>query len=60
MKRCVFLKGTAEKVLAECSISTYPESAQSYIVEMAEKGLIVYAYAMKMLLQDSWEAVDYH
>ncbi len=54
MKRCIFLKGTAEKVLAECSINTYPESAQSYIVDMAEKGFIVYAYAMKIMPQDNW------
>ena len=54
------MKGTAEKVLAECSMDTYPESAHSYIVDMAEKGFIVYAYAMKILHQDSWEGVDYH
>lgn len=60
MIRCIFLKGTAEKVLAECSINTYPESAQSYIVDMAEKGFIVYAYAMKIMPQDNWEGVDFH
>lgn len=43
----IFLKGSAEKVLQNCIKSTYPADAFEYIVDMAEKGFILFCYAMK-------------
>ena len=46
-RKVIFMKGSAEKVLLNCSKDSYPADAFDYIVDMAEKGFILYCYAMK-------------
>jgi len=46
-QRYLFIKGTPEKILSMCLPHTFPANAYEYIVDMAEKGFILYCYAMK-------------
>jgi len=43
----IYLKGSAEKVLLNCAKDSYPVDVFEYIIDMAEKGFILYCYAMK-------------
>lgn len=58
-KKVIFIKGTAEKVLQNCSKHTYPSGAYDYIVDMAEKGFILFCYAMKEIDFSFKEKIDY-
>lgn len=58
-KRVIFIKGTAEKILQNCSKHTYPSGAYEYIVDMAEKGFILFCYAMKEVTLPFRERIDY-
>lgn len=53
------MKGSAEKILQNCSKHTYPADAFEYIVDMAEKGFILFCYAMKEIHVDLKENFDY-
>ena len=46
-RKVIYIKGSAEKVLLNCAKETYPVDAFEYIIDMAEKGFILYCYAMK-------------
>jgi magnesium-transporting ATPase (P-type) len=58
-KRIIFIKGTAEKILQNCSKNSYPSGAYDYIVDMAEKGFILFCYAMKEIDIDLKDKIDY-
>ena len=58
-RRVIFLKGSAEKVLLNCSRESYPADAFDYIVDMAEKGFILYCYAMKEFNIPPQKRIDY-
>ena len=55
----IFLKGSAEKILSNCAPHTYPEGAFEYIVDMAEKGFMLYAYAMRQFAIRVLENFDF-
>ena len=46
-------------MLLNCSRDTYPADAFEYIVDMAEKGFILYCYAMKELKNSMKKKIDY-
>lgn len=58
-RQFIFLKGAAEKVLQNCAPSSYPENAFEYIVDMAEKGFILQAYAMRPFSVETHEQFDF-
>lgn len=59
-RKVIFIKGSAEKVLSNCAKETYPIDAFDYIVDMAEKGFILYCYAVKELHGGIRRNFDYH